>query len=253
MFDLMRDVRHAARRLAPHADVHAGDAAHAGAGDRRQHRDLQRRQQRPPEAAAVPRAGPAGRPLADRAGRRHRGPQRVDRRLRHLSRGVPDAGRRRHLERHARSPSPAWPSRSASMASTPPSACCRCWASSRSSAAPSSERDNEGGSPEVVMLGHGYWQRRFGGDPARRRAPHHGRRHRPRDHRRAAAGLLVHGHDRTISCCRSASTAPRCASPATTSRRSAGCAPASPSRQVERRRRADDRRRAGQVPAARRA
>ena len=26
--------------------------------------------------------------------------------------------------------------------------------------------DNDGGSPEVVMLGHGYWQRRFGGDPA---------------------------------------------------------------------------------------
>src|SRR5688572_26164538 len=28
------------------------------------------------------------------------------------------------------------------------------------------ERDNEESSPEVVMLGHGYWQRRFGGDPA---------------------------------------------------------------------------------------
>ena len=27
------------------------------------------------------------------------------------------------------------------------------------------ERDDEAGSPEVVMLGHGYWQRRFGGDP----------------------------------------------------------------------------------------
>ena len=28
------------------------------------------------------------------------------------------------------------------------------------------ERDDEAGSPEVVMLGHGYWQRRFGGDPS---------------------------------------------------------------------------------------
>ena len=28
------------------------------------------------------------------------------------------------------------------------------------------ERDDEDSSPEVVMLGHGYWQRRFGGDPA---------------------------------------------------------------------------------------
>ena len=28
------------------------------------------------------------------------------------------------------------------------------------------ERDDEESSPEVVMLGHGYWQRRFGGDPA---------------------------------------------------------------------------------------
>ena len=28
------------------------------------------------------------------------------------------------------------------------------------------ERDDESGSPEVVMLGHGYWQRRFGGDPS---------------------------------------------------------------------------------------
>ena len=27
------------------------------------------------------------------------------------------------------------------------------------------EKDNEGGSPDVVMLSHGYWQRRFGGDP----------------------------------------------------------------------------------------
>ena len=27
------------------------------------------------------------------------------------------------------------------------------------------ERDDEAGSPEVVILGHGYWQRRFGGDP----------------------------------------------------------------------------------------
>jgi putative ABC transport system permease protein len=27
------------------------------------------------------------------------------------------------------------------------------------------ERDDEVGSPDVVMLGHGYWQRRFGGDP----------------------------------------------------------------------------------------
>jgi len=27
------------------------------------------------------------------------------------------------------------------------------------------ERDDEPASPEVVMLGHGYWQRRFGGDP----------------------------------------------------------------------------------------
>ena len=27
------------------------------------------------------------------------------------------------------------------------------------------ERDDEVGSPEVVMLSHGYWQRRFGGDP----------------------------------------------------------------------------------------
>jgi hypothetical protein len=27
------------------------------------------------------------------------------------------------------------------------------------------ERDDETGRPEVVILGHGYWQRRFGGDP----------------------------------------------------------------------------------------
>ncbi|MEO8078587.1 MAG: ABC transporter permease, partial [Acidobacteriota bacterium] len=28
------------------------------------------------------------------------------------------------------------------------------------------ERDDQEGSPPVVMLGYGYWQRRFGGDPA---------------------------------------------------------------------------------------
>jgi putative ABC transport system permease protein len=27
------------------------------------------------------------------------------------------------------------------------------------------ERDDQAGTPDVVMLGHGYWQRRFGGDP----------------------------------------------------------------------------------------
>ena len=27
------------------------------------------------------------------------------------------------------------------------------------------EQDDREGSPEVVMLGYGYWQRRFGGDP----------------------------------------------------------------------------------------
>jgi putative ABC transport system permease protein len=30
---------------------------------------------------------------------------------------------------------------------------------------PFNEKDNENGSPEVVMLSHGYWQRKFGGDP----------------------------------------------------------------------------------------
>ena len=30
---------------------------------------------------------------------------------------------------------------------------------------PFAERDDEAGSPEVVMLSHGYWQRRFGSDP----------------------------------------------------------------------------------------
>ena len=30
---------------------------------------------------------------------------------------------------------------------------------------PFAERDDEVGSPQVVMLSHGYWQRRFGGDP----------------------------------------------------------------------------------------
>jgi MacB-like periplasmic core domain len=27
------------------------------------------------------------------------------------------------------------------------------------------EKDNDDKSPEVVMLGYGYWQRRFSGDP----------------------------------------------------------------------------------------
>ena len=40
------------------------------------------------------------------------------------------------------------------------------------------ERDDVSGSPEVVMLGYGYWQRRFGGDPAVVGRRHHGRRHR---------------------------------------------------------------------------
>lgn len=30
---------------------------------------------------------------------------------------------------------------------------------------PFTEKDNQNGSPEVIMLSHGYWQRKFGGDP----------------------------------------------------------------------------------------
>src|SRR4029079_1627795 len=104
MFDLIRDVRHAARRLlrAPAFTLATLVTLALGIGANTAifsvvdsvlleplplpEPDLfPRGRQRLAEAAALPRAGPAGRPVADRPGRRHQGPQRVDRRLRHVS------------------------------------------------------------------------------------------------------------------------------------------------------------------------
>ena len=240
------DVRLDARRAAcrpppgPHAGVHAGDVAHAGVGDWRQHGDLQRRQHRPPQAAAVRRAGSTGGPLADRARSQHHRPQRVDRRLRHVSGRVPDAGGCRHLEPHRAHGDRAWPSRSGWMASTPPSGCCRCWASSRSSAGAFAERDNEERQPRGrdarpwLLAAAVRWR------SGRRRAADQGRWHRARDRRCAAAGLLVHGRaarSRAAAPLRSRQGAPR-------RLQLPGDRPAAPRRQHRgggRGRRADDR------------
>jgi predicted permease len=53
---------------------------------------------------------------------------------------------------------------------------------------PFGERDDQEGSPDVVMLGHGYWQRRFGSDPGVV-----GRRIRVDGTPREVIGVLPHG------------------------------------------------------------
>ena len=55
------------------------------------------------------------------------------------------------------------------------------------------ERDDDPGSPEVVMLKSWLLAATVRQRSRRSRAPDHGRRHRPRNHRRSAEGFLAHG------------------------------------------------------------
>ena len=177
--DVRLDARRAVRRPppGPHADVHAGDVDDAGTGDRRQHRDLQRRQQRPAQAAAVPRAGPARGPLADGARGQHRRPQR--RRSPTTSPIAKSRGRwpTSPSGRAPRSRSPARPNRSAWMAierHLPPAADAGRPADPRpglhGAGRPGRQPRGRDARPRLLAAAV---RRRSG----RRRSPRHGRRH----------------------------------------------------------------------------
>ncbi len=250
--DVRSDARRAPRRAppGPHPDVHRGDVDHARPGDRREHGDLQHHQQRPPQAAALPRAGSARGPVADGTRRQHRRPQPLDRRLRHLSRRVPHAGGRRHLERqrvHGNRRCRAG-ARGRNHCHLPPVADARRPAEPRPAfrGARRRRRESAGGDAQSWLLAATVRKR-----SRRRRAPDHGRWHRPRDHRRSAKRFLVHGRD----------TRPRAAAPLRACQGAArriqlpGDWPASSRSQHrggKRGRRPHDRHRARQVPAARR-
>ena len=165
------DVRPDARRAAcrppsdPHADVYGGDVAHPGRGDWRQYGDLQHHQQRPPQAVAVPRARPARRlwqtapgvnitdltaSIADYVTYREE-----SRTLADVAIWNGNAFTVTGLAEPERVDGISATFRLLPMLGVQPIL-------GRAAAA----RDDEAGSPEVVMLGHGYWQRRFGSDRA---------------------------------------------------------------------------------------
>ena len=206
-----------------------GRRAHARARHRRHHRDLQRRRRRRAAAAAVP-ASPSGSSSSASSGSRSR-VERLGRQLRRLTeRGARFArwrlavpsfnlrdGRSRRSGRSARaSPPPI----STSSASAP------------RSAASSPPRRTSRGATAWSSSSTRLWQRRFGGDPARRRP----RRSRSNGSRTRVVGVMPprlrpHRPTARSSGCRSPSppSARRCTT-STTCAWSHACAPASPRR-----------------------
>ena len=141
----------------------------------------------------------------------------ADRRLREPDQR-PRLERERRRRRHAGVAQPA--SRRRSTTSTSP-------ARGRRSAAPSREADDVPNAPRVVVLSHGLWMRRFGGDRGVDRPRHPDQRREPRDHRRHAGRLHAGLHSRRGDVAAAAAAARQ---PVARTRRSstpsAGCAPA---------------------------
>ena len=190
-------------------------------------RDLQRRQRRVAAAAAV-----SGDPERARARARSRAAVRpLLRRAGHVPRLAPAGdGVRAHRRLHrderdvrCRRQSRAHPGRRGVVGLC--SSCCAC---RRPGAGFTAEQDAPGAN-DVVVLSHGTWQRRFGGDPADRRANHIRQRDAGVDRRRDAARLLFpHAPGRVLAADRVCRCRIRIAA-VTSSASSLGRSPASPS------------------------
>ena len=127
--------------------------------------DLQRRQYGPAAPAAIPGAGPVGdglarQPAAGGARRHHFVPE-----LQRLAR--PESGLPRHGRRGELADEPdgrGEPERVARRRASRPTSS-RSWASTPLPGAASPPKRTSRGASSVVVLSHGLWQRRFGGDP----------------------------------------------------------------------------------------
>ena len=137
---------------------------HPGARDRRHHRHLQRCRPDPVPAAALPGRRPGRHALGARhrriAARRHLRQLPRDRGAAPLVRGA-----RGHASPGSRR-SPGRPSPSDSRASASARRTSASWAFRPRSGGDSRRPTDRLNGPEVVVLGHGLWRRRFGADPA---------------------------------------------------------------------------------------
>ena len=155
-----------------------GGGGRAGPGHRGQHRRLQRGGRGAAAAPALRGAGAAGPALAE-----HPRAQRALRRgvvpvhARHARARAARWRRWRPCPTSTRASSSAATSRCASRAGSSPATSSTCSARTPPWAARSREDEDKVGAPRVVVLGHGLWQRQFGGDPARRGPHARGGRH----------------------------------------------------------------------------
>ena len=165
MEKLAQDVRLAVRRLGKTPGLHAGGPRHPGPRDRGQHRPLQRRA-RGPAASPCPSRSPTGSTGSGRATPRPTAiPSSCPSSATTATRTRPCealagfANWSGNLTGDGRGGAAARPARVGGTSST-------CWARRPALGRTLRPADDTPGHEKVVVLSHGLWQRRFGGDPA---------------------------------------------------------------------------------------